>query len=68
MTAGTDDKPLPAQGGSRREGPRDNIIALTPKARIEMVGERSAAQPPARDRKAAPPVHGGNDDPGPSAA
>ena len=68
MTSGADDKALWAQGVSGRDGPQDNILALTPKARIEMVRKRSAAKPPAHDQKAAPPVHDGNDDPGPSAA
>ena len=68
MTSGTDDKALRTQGRSEMEGPRDNVVALTPKARIETVGKENVTKHPVRDQKAAPPAHDGNDDPGPSAA
>lgn len=68
MTSGTDDKGVRAQGRAGMEGPRDNVVVLTPKARIEMVSKRNVTKPPVRDQKAAPPGHDGDDDPGPSAA
>ncbi len=68
MTSRFDDKALQAQGRSGTEGTRDNVVVLTPKARIDSVGRKHVAKLPVPDQKAAPPAHDGNDDPGPSAA
>ncbi len=68
MTSRTDNEALRAQGRPGMERLPDNVVVLTPKARIDSVGRKHVAKLPVPDRKAAPPAHDGNDDPGPSAA
>lgn len=68
MASGIDDEALRAKGKPGTEAPRDNVVTLIPKARIEMARKKRIAKLSELDQKAETPARDGNDDPGPSAA